>query len=105
VCRCTRSAAGDSGRYRRRRPRPGTTAPAIPFLAWPAAEASDALPLHYRLLAAQLYTDGEITETQFARFLRTDIVGARRACAELTETADVASDGSPQILDLAAAAG
>lgn len=68
-------------------------------------QASDALPLHYRLLAAQLYADGEITETQLARYLRTDIVGARRAYAELTETADVASDGSPQILDLAEAAG
>jgi Zn-dependent peptidase ImmA (M78 family)/DNA-binding XRE family transcriptional regulator len=68
-------------------------------------QASDALPLHYRLLAAQLYADGEITETQFARYLRTDIVGARRAYAELTETADVGSDGSPQILDLAEAAG
>lgn len=68
-------------------------------------EAGEALPLHYRLLAAQLYADGEITETQFARYLHTDIVGARRAYAELTETADVASDGSPQILDLAEAVG
>jgi Zn-dependent peptidase ImmA (M78 family)/DNA-binding XRE family transcriptional regulator len=68
-------------------------------------QAGDALPLHYRLLAAQLYADGEITETQLARYLRTDIVGARRAYAELTETADVASDGSPQILDLAETAG
>ncbi len=56
--------------------------------------------LHYRLLAAQLYADGEITETQFAHYLHTDIVGARRAYAELTETADVASDGSLEILDL-----
>lgn len=70
-----------------------------------SAQAGDALPLHYRLLAAQLYADGDITETQFARYLHTDIVGARRAYAELTETADVASDGSAQILDLAEAAG
>ncbi len=68
-------------------------------------QAGEALPLHYRLLAAQLYADGDITETQFARYLHTDIVGARRAYAELTETADVASDGSPQILDLAEAVG
>jgi Zn-dependent peptidase ImmA (M78 family)/DNA-binding XRE family transcriptional regulator len=68
-------------------------------------QAGAALPLHYRLLAAQLYADGEITETQLARYLRTDIVGARRAYAGLTETADVASDGSPQILDLAETAG
>lgn len=70
-----------------------------------AEQAGDALPLHYRMLAAQLYADGEITETQLARYLHTDIVGARRAYAELTETADVTSDGSPQILDLAEAAG
>ncbi|MGH3300990.1 MAG: helix-turn-helix domain-containing protein [Streptosporangiaceae bacterium] len=68
-------------------------------------QAGEALPLHYRLLAAQLFADGEITETQFARYLRTDIVGARRAYADLTETADVASDGSPQIIDLAEATG
>lgn len=68
-------------------------------------QSSEALPLHYRLLAAQLYADGEITETQFARYLRTDIVGARHAYAELTETSDVAPDGSPQILDLAEAVG
>jgi len=70
-----------------------------------AEQAGEALPLHYRLLAAQLYADGEITETQLARYLHTDIVGARLAYAALTETADVASDGSPQILDLAEAAG
>jgi len=68
-------------------------------------QATDALPLHYRLLTAQLYADGDITETQLARYLHTDIVGARRAYAELTETADVAKDGSSQILDLAEAAG
>jgi Zn-dependent peptidase ImmA (M78 family)/DNA-binding XRE family transcriptional regulator len=71
----------------------------------PAEQVADALPLHYRLLAAQLYADGEITETQLARYLKTDIVGARRAYAELTETRDVAEDGSPQIVDLAEAAG
>jgi Zn-dependent peptidase ImmA (M78 family)/DNA-binding XRE family transcriptional regulator len=62
---------------------------------------TDALPLHYRLLAVQLYADGEITEAQLARYLNTDIVGARRAYQELTETRDVSDDGSPQILDLA----
>ncbi len=65
----------------------------------------DALPLHYRLLAVQLYADGEITEAQLARYLNTDIVGARRAYQELTETHDVSEDGSPQIVDLAEAAG
>jgi Zn-dependent peptidase ImmA (M78 family)/DNA-binding XRE family transcriptional regulator len=68
-------------------------------------QAVEALPLHYRLLAVQLYADGEITEPQLARYLDTDIVGARRAYQELTETGDVSDDGSPQIIDLADAAG
>lgn len=67
--------------------------------------ASDALPLHYRLLAVQLYADGEITETQFARFLNTDVVGARRTYQQLTETGDVSEDGSPQVVDLTEASG
>jgi Zn-dependent peptidase ImmA (M78 family)/transcriptional regulator with XRE-family HTH domain len=76
------------------------------LLGLAAAERNaEALPLHYRLLAVQLYADGEITETQLARYLGTDIVGARRAYQKLTETRDVADDGSPQIVDLAEAAG
>lgn len=71
----------------------------------PPDQAAEALPLHYRLLAVQLYADGEITEPQLARYLGTDIVGARRAYQELTETGDVSADGSPQIIDLAEAAG
>jgi Zn-dependent peptidase ImmA (M78 family)/DNA-binding XRE family transcriptional regulator len=70
-----------------------------------AERSAEALPLHYRLLAVQLYADGEITEPQLARYLGTDIVGARRAYQKLTETRDVADDGSPQIVDLAEAAG
>lgn len=68
-------------------------------------QGAEALPLHYRLLAVQLYADGEITEPQLASYLGTDIVGARRAYQELTETGDVSDDGSPQIIDLAEAAG
>jgi Zn-dependent peptidase ImmA (M78 family)/DNA-binding XRE family transcriptional regulator len=71
----------------------------------PGEQAADALPLHYRLLAVQLYADGEITETQLARYLGTDIVGARRTYQQLTETGDVSEDGSPQIVDLTEAAG
>jgi Zn-dependent peptidase ImmA (M78 family) len=71
----------------------------------PAEQAAQALPLHYRLLAVQLYADGEITEPQLASYLGTDIVGARRAYQELTETRDVSDDGAPQIVDLAEAAG
>jgi hypothetical protein len=52
-----------------------------------------------------LYADGEITEPQLARYLNTDIVGARRTYQELTETRDVSDDGSLQIVDLTEAAG
>lgn len=59
------------------------------------------LPLHYRNLAVQLYSDAQISESQLARYLHTDIVGARRTYQGLTATSDVAEDGSLQILDLA----
>lgn len=71
----------------------------------PSEQRADELPLHYQLLAVQLYADGEITESQLARYLSTDIVGARRAYQDLTETGDVSEDGSPQIIDLAEASG
>ncbi|HLI39684.1 MAG TPA: XRE family transcriptional regulator [Streptosporangiaceae bacterium] len=71
----------------------------------PAERSAEALPLHYRLLAVQLYADGEITEPQLARYLGTDIVGARCVYQKLTETRDVADDGSPQIVDLAETTG
>ncbi|MGH3940567.1 MAG: ImmA/IrrE family metallo-endopeptidase [Pseudonocardiaceae bacterium] len=63
--------------------------------------AEDSLPLHYRILAAQLYADGEITEPQLARYLHTDIVGARREYEHLTSTNDVSEDGFLRIVDLA----
>ncbi|MGH3276564.1 MAG: ImmA/IrrE family metallo-endopeptidase [Streptosporangiaceae bacterium] len=71
----------------------------------PGERPGDALPLHYRILAIQLYASAEITEPQLARYLGTDIVGARRAYQELTETRDVSEDGIPQIVDLTEAPG
>jgi len=68
-------------------------------------QAAESTPLHYRLLATQLYADAEITEGQLARYLDTDIVGARRAYQRLTQTHDVSEDGSAQIVDLAEALG
>jgi Zn-dependent peptidase ImmA (M78 family) len=68
-------------------------------------QAADSLPFHYRILATQLYADGEITETQLARYLSTDIVGARRMYQRMTETHDVSDDGASQIVDLAEALG
>jgi Zn-dependent peptidase ImmA (M78 family)/DNA-binding XRE family transcriptional regulator len=67
--------------------------------------AAESLPFHYCILATQLYADGEITEGQLARYLGTDIVGARRVYQRLTETRDVSDDGVSQIVDLAEAVG
>ncbi len=68
-------------------------------------QAAESLPFHYRILATQLYANGEITESQLARYLGTDIVGARRVYQRLTETRDVSDDGASQIVDLAEAMG
>lgn len=80
---------------------------AVQLLGLEAGEeqAADSLPFHYRILATQLYADGEITESQLARYLSTDIVGARRVYQRLTETRDVSDDGASQIVDLAEALG
>jgi Zn-dependent peptidase ImmA (M78 family) len=64
-------------------------------------QTADALPFHYRLLATQLYADGEITEPQLAGYLGTDIVGARRIYQLLTETHDISDEGASQVVDLA----
>ncbi|HET8661769.1 MAG TPA: XRE family transcriptional regulator [Micromonosporaceae bacterium] len=66
-------------------------------------DAIDTFPLHYRTLAVQLYADGEITETQLARYLHTDVVGARQAYECLTATHDITDDGAVQVVDLAEA--
>ncbi len=68
-------------------------------------QAAESLPFYYRVLATQLYADGEITEGQLARYLGTDIVGARRAYQRLTQTRDVSDEGASQIVDLTEAVG
>jgi len=68
-------------------------------------QTGESLPFYYRVLATQLYADGQITESQLARYLGTDIVGARRAYQLLTETRDISADGASQIVGLAEAVG
>ena len=68
-------------------------------------QAAESLPFYYRLLATQLFADGEITEGQLARYLGTDIVGARRTYQQMTQTRDVSDEGASQIVDLAEAVG
>lgn len=58
--------------------------------------AAQSLPFHYRVLVTQLYAGGDITEGQLARYLGTDIAGARRAYQQLAVTGDVSADGAPQ---------
>lgn len=57
-------------------------------------------PYHYRTIAARLYADGDITETQFARFLGLSIVEARQEFDNLTRSSDVGADGLVEIIDL-----
>jgi len=67
----------------------------------PGGDPADLFPRYYRLLAAQLYADAEITESQYARYLETDIVGARHEYERLTATHDVADDGSARVVNIA----
>jgi Zn-dependent peptidase ImmA (M78 family) len=66
----------------------------------PIPDSGAPLPYHYRTLAAQLFIDGEITETQFAQYLGTNVVDARKEFHLLTSTPDVGEDGQSQIVDL-----
>jgi len=91
----------DSGTWDKLREHSFQPRAAMPGPRLDATDHLEMMPLHYRSVAAQLYADGEITESQLARYLRTDIVGARRSYLELTASRDVAEDGSAQILDLA----
>ena len=60
----------------------------------------DMLPRRYKLLAVRAFGDGEITEGQLARYLRTDRVSAREIVAELSEQSSVDENGSIQSFTL-----
>lgn len=62
------------------------------------------LPLRFRYLAAELFIQGDITEGQLARFLRTDRVSARAVVEELTASADVTEEGCAALFRLVQAA-
>lgn len=64
------------------------------LLELPARRADDQpLPLRYRYLAAEAFGRGDLSEGQFARFLRTDRVEARRLAAELAAGTTVSDEG------------
>jgi len=54
----------------------------------------DLLPLRYRYLAVEAYLDGEISEGQFARFLRTDRTSARQLAHQLSHRVGLDEHGT-----------
>jgi len=69
----------------------------------PRRETPDTLPRRYRYLVAEAYLNGDLSEGQLARFLRTDRVQARRIVGELGSRAELSDEGVVfrQMLDLA----
>ena len=59
----------------------------------PQLETDEELPTRYRYLVAEAYLEGELSEGQLSRFLRTDRVGARRMLDTLGVNADVSQEG------------
>lgn len=59
----------------------------------PRVEPEDMLPLRYRLLAAEAFQRGDLSEGQFAKLLRVDRVEARRLAQKLATDDELSSDG------------
>lgn len=66
----------------------------------PDAPVTEMLPLRYRLLAAEALQIGQITQGQFARFVRLDIIAARELYESLSERLTVSDEGAPGAIDL-----
>lgn len=66
----------------------------------PHSETSQPYPQRYKFLAVHAYEQGKITQVQLARFLRCDVVTARRIVTECLTSADVAADGRLEMLHL-----
>lgn len=58
------------------------------------------VPIHYQYLAVRAYARGELTEGQFARFLRVDRLEARRIADELGRRGVVTDDGDVGTLEM-----
>lgn len=71
----------------------------------PDVEPAELVPLRYKYLAVELFSDGEITEGQLARYLRVDRLAARRIVGALTTSQDVTSGGEAQTMRLNEAVG
>lgn len=66
----------------------------------PHASSCELLPLRYRLLAAEAYQKGQITEGQFARFLRLDRLAARELYTSLCHRLTLSVEGDINALGL-----
>src|SRR5262249_12474348 len=55
----------------------------------PHPETSQPFPQRYKFLAVHAYEQGKITQVQLARFLRCDVVAARRVVTECQTSTDV----------------
>jgi len=58
------------------------------------------VPIHYQYLAVRAYVRGELTEGQFARFLRVDRLEARRIADELGRRGVVTDEGDVGTLEM-----
>ena len=65
---------------------------------------TEPLPLRFRYLAVEAYFRGEISEGQFAKFLRTDRVTARGLAARLSRRIGLDEEGTVDTLDFDEAA-
>ena len=65
---------------------------------------TELLPLRFRYLAVEAYLRGEISEGQFAKFLRTDRVTARGFATRLSQRIGLDEDGSVGVLEFDEAA-
>jgi Zn-dependent peptidase ImmA (M78 family)/transcriptional regulator with XRE-family HTH domain len=63
---------------------------------------AELLPLRYRYLAVEAYLEGDISEGQFARFLRTDRTAARKLAQQLSHRIGMDETGAISDVELGA---
>ena len=66
----------------------------------PPPTSCQMLPLRYQLLAAEAYQKGQISEGQFARFVRRDRLEARELYESLRESLTLSEEGEVATIDL-----
>jgi Zn-dependent peptidase ImmA (M78 family)/DNA-binding XRE family transcriptional regulator len=66
----------------------------------PYAFSQDELPLRYKYLATEALYRGEISEDEYAQFLRTDLVHARSTFQKLRMQAGITSTGEDTVIEV-----